>query len=214
VRKFILAIASALVIVTPLASMAMKHTINQSGLTFAPNTLTIVQGDTVEWVWAAGSHTVTNGNGASDPNAGTLFDESLNSANQIVEYVFSAAGTYPYFCRPHETFGMTGTITVDLPTGVRAPLAAATLRQNYPNPFAAATGIEYALPEPAVVTLRVYDVRGRLVATLQDGNVADGLHRAGWNGRDSTGKPAPAGIYFYRLESGAAVLTRKLVIVR
>lgn len=214
-RVSITVFAIALVIATPVASTATKHIVNQSSLSFVPNTLTIVQGDTVEWVWSGGSHTVTNGAGASDPNAGVLFDASLNSVNTTFQYVFTTPGTVPYFCRPHETLGMTGTITVDVPTGVRTPMAAvATLRQNYPNPFTASTEIEYVLPEPSAVTLRVYDARGRLVATLEDRRASDGVHRARWNGRDSNGRPAPAGIYFYRLATSVSVVTRKLVILR
>ena len=109
----------------------------------------------------------------------------------------------------------TGTITVDVATGVRTPLAsAATLRQNYPNPFTASTEIEYTLPERASIALRVYDVRGRVVATLDQGSRANGPHRAVWDGTTSSGRPTPTGIYFYRLESGTSVLTRKLVVLR
>ena len=86
--------------------------INQSGLTFDPDTITIQAGDTVEWNWSGGSHTVTSGTGAADPDVGLLFDEPLNSSNPTVSYTFDTAGDYPYFCRPHELCGMTGIIHV------------------------------------------------------------------------------------------------------
>jgi plastocyanin len=195
--------------------MAMKHIVDQVSLTFVPNTLTIVEGDTVQWVRSGGSHTVTNGTGASDPDVGTLFDAPLNFSNPTFEYVFTTAGTYPYFCRPHESSGMTGTITVDVATGARPPLAAGvTLRQNYPNPFNATTEIGYVLPQAGSVTLGVYDARGRRVATLENGVRSQGPHRAVWNGRTSDGGRVPTGIYFYRLQSGGFVMTKKLVILR
>jgi len=98
----LLAIASAV--------PAATFTVTQSGISFVPNDLTINVGDTVEWVWTGGFHTVTNGTGAADPAAGTLFDATLSGGN--FSYTFTSAGDVPYFCRPHETLGMTGIIRV------------------------------------------------------------------------------------------------------
>jgi plastocyanin len=208
-------LTSAMLVVLPMTATAMKHTVTQSSVTFVPNTLTVVEGDTVEWVHTGGTHTVTNGTGAIDPSAGSLFDASLNSATPTFQYVFTSAGMYPYFCRPHESLGMTGTITVDLATGVRAPaIAGVTLRQNYPNPFSTVTGIEYVLPRRTSVTLGVYDARGRRVATLASGTRSVGPHSAAWDGRTEEGRSAPAGIYFYRLEADGIAVTKKLVLVR
>ena len=98
--------------VLALAAVAGAATfqVTQSGTSFSPNDLTINTGDTVEWVWTGGFHTVTNGTGAADPNAGTMFDATLSGGN--FSYTFTTAGDVPYFCRPHETFGMTGIIRV------------------------------------------------------------------------------------------------------
>ena len=53
------------------------HIVNQSGLSFVPQDITITAGETVSWAWSSGIHTVTNGFGAADPNAGTHFDAPL-----------------------------------------------------------------------------------------------------------------------------------------
>ncbi len=87
------------------------HVVNQSGLTFVPDTLTITAGDTVEWHWATGSHTVTEGTPCTPAGGG--FSYNLNSGNPIVTHTFSTAGTVDYFCVPHCGLGMTGVITVD-----------------------------------------------------------------------------------------------------
>jgi len=87
--------------------------------------------------------------------------------------------------------------------------AAFALYQNYPNPFNPATTIGYALPNAAVVTLKIYDVFGREVATLADGPQAAGFHSVEWNASDLAG-----GVYFYRLQSGSEMLTRKLLLVK
>jgi plastocyanin len=191
------------------------HTVNQSNLTFSPASVNVVEGDTVRWVWTSLSHTVTNGTGSADPQVGALFDAPLNSVTPTFQYVFTTAGTFPYFCRPHEGFGMKGTIVVDIATDVRSPRASAvTLQQNYPNPFGGQTEIAYSLARESPVMLRVYDARGALVATLVSGQRPGGPHRVGWDGRDSAGRPAPNGVYFYRLESGATTVVRKLVVIR
>ena len=100
-------------------AQAALHVVDQVGLEFQPADLTVDQGDTVRWVWSGGTHTVTNGTGGDDDDAGTLFDASLTSGSTTFDYVFTAAGTYPYFCRPHEALGMKGTITVDETTPVQ-----------------------------------------------------------------------------------------------
>ncbi len=84
-----------------------------------------------------------------------------------------------------------------------------TLEQNYPNPFAASTTIEYALARPAEVRLEIYDVLGRRVATLVDGYRAAGTYEA------SVDMSARAsGMYIYRLQAGERILTRKMMRVR
>lgn len=72
-------------------------------------------GDTVEWVYASGSHTVTNGTGAADPLVSNLFDMPLNNSNTTASYTFDQEGDYDYFCRPHEGLGMKGVVSVVAP---------------------------------------------------------------------------------------------------
>ncbi|MFH0778144.1 MAG: plastocyanin/azurin family copper-binding protein [Candidatus Eisenbacteria bacterium] len=100
-----------LFLLAPLA-VARRWTVTQVNLTFTPDTVTVAVGDTVAWVWTSGSHTVTNGLGAADPDAGSMFDEFLNSSNPFVEFVFTQVGEVPYFCRPYEALGMKGRVFV------------------------------------------------------------------------------------------------------
>ena len=206
---------AAVLILLAIPAAATIHDVLQSGTTFVPDNLAISEGDTVRWIWSAGSHTVTSGTGAADPQVGALFDAPLNSSNTIFQYVFGTAGSYPYFCRPHEFLNMKGTITVDVASGVRSPGATiVTLRHGHPNPFGARTSIEYTLRESGPIDLTVYDARGRLVAVLDEGFREAGAHVADWTGTDGNGNRRPAGIYFCRLRAGATVVTRKLVLVR
>jgi choice-of-anchor B domain-containing protein len=85
------------------------------------------------------------------------------------------------------------------------------LAQNFPNPWAAATEIRFAVPEKQHVQLSVFDVRGARVATLVDTELGAGFHRAAWDGRSFTGDRAAAGVYFYKLQTKQEIRTRKMV---
>jgi len=112
-RQVNVMLASLLIVAFASSAFATTHTINQTGITFSPADLTIVVGDEVQWVWSNGSHTVTSGTGPSDPNVGNLFDDPLNTGATMVSYTFTMAGDYPYFCRPHFDFDMTGVVHVE-----------------------------------------------------------------------------------------------------
>ena len=88
------------------------------------------------------------------------------------------------------------------------------LLQNYPNPFNPTTKIEYTLPAPAHVRLDVFNILGQRVITLADEARQPGRHLHVWDGRDRNGRPLPSGLYFYRLEAGALVATRKMLLLK
>jgi endonuclease I len=89
------------------------------------------------------------------------------------------------------------------------------LSQNLPNPFSARTTIGFDLARREQVTLRIYDVTGRMVRTLANGNVLEsGSHRMEWNGRDEGGTQLQAGLYFCRLVAGPVSQTRRMVLAR
>jgi hypothetical protein len=107
-------------------------------------------------------------------------------------------------------------------TDASAPLAyRSRLGQNHPNPFNPSTLIPYVVGGEAEagtsphVTLRIYDVAGRLVATLVDETQTPGRHEAEWNGGGAAGATAPSGIYFYRLTiGGREAFTRKMLLLK
>ena len=88
------------------------------------------------------------------------------------------------------------------------------LHPNFPNPFNPMTTIRFDLPSAGLVRLSVYDVAGRLVRTLVDGDLPAGSQEAVWNGRDSSGRGVGSGSYLARLEFGGQVQTVRMGLVR
>jgi len=88
------------------------------------------------------------------------------------------------------------------------------LAQNFPNPFNPSTTIRFDMKAKGPVTIRIYDVAGRLVRALVDEVRDAGSHAAVWDGRNGTGAEVASGIYFYKMETAGFLATRKLVLLR
>jgi hypothetical protein len=101
-------------------------------------------------------------------------------------------------------------------TGAGDPVLpdAFALGQNVPNPFNPTTTIRYHVPAGGAVTLRVYDVSGRLVRTLVDGHQTPGSKSVIWNGADDRGHGVSSGVYFYRMEAPGFSKTRKMLLLQ
>ncbi len=105
---------------------------------------------------------------------------------------------------------------IDTPTGVvdnNAPTVFA-LGQNFPNPFNPTTTIGYTLPEDGIVTVKVYDILGRHVTTLIDGQRAAGNYSVMWNATDLDGRAVSAGVYFYTIKSGSFSDTKRMRLLK
>lgn len=89
-----------------------------------------------------------------------------------------------------------------------------TLYRAQPNPFMATTNISYGIANPGEITLKIYDLTGRLVKTLVNTNQKPGTYTVKWHGTDDNGKLLPSGIYFYRLETNSFTNTKKIILVR
>ena len=88
------------------------------------------------------------------------------------------------------------------------------LRQNRPNPFRARTSIRFELPRPGKVRLTIYDVMGRLIRTVVDGDLPAGEHEVSWDARDNGGNLVSSGVYVARIEAEGFTSTRKLLRMR
>ena len=102
-------------------------------------------------------------------------------------------------------------------TRVEAPPKETVLLANYPNPFNPETWIPYQLSAAAEVTVTIHSSDGKLIRTLELGQVPAGTYQnrsraAYWDGRNAAGEPVASGVYFYTLSAGDFSATRKMVI--
>ncbi|EFK97144.1 hypothetical protein LDC_0818, partial [sediment metagenome] len=99
-------------------------------------------------------------------------------------------------------------------SGVEDPAATGVELRNRPNPFGASTRLEFVLPEAAPVRLDVYDVTGRHVAKLAEGERAAGRHAVEWNGETERGERARGGVYYGVLTAGRSRTVARMVLSR
>jgi hypothetical protein len=111
-----------------------------------------------------------------------------------------------------------GALAAVVPTGVdddAVPTPSATrIASVHPNPFNPSTRIAFELRARSHVEIAIYDVSGRRIAVVVDGEMGAGRHEAVWHGRTAAGGAVASGIYFCTLRAGDAFETRKIVLVR
>ena len=88
------------------------------------------------------------------------------------------------------------------------------LHQNYPNPFNPTTTIKFDIPEPTYISLKIYNLMGQEVRSLNNKWLPTGSHRLIWNGKDQQGIPVSTGVYIYRLQSQEFQQTRKMLLLK
>jgi len=129
----------------------------------------------------------------------------LNLTNQpvrIYEDIGNTGVIHDTLTLANQVTGVKEQLTLGIPQEFR-------LEQNYPNPFNPSTTIRYGLPSRTHVTLTVFNTLGQQVARLVNANMDAGYHEATFDGSRLS-----SGVYFYRIEAGSFVQTRKLLLLR
>jgi hypothetical protein len=146
--------------------------------------------------------------------SGTYNNEVLE-LDQLVRYSFvlvttgwNASGPLP-----EETIDVSFDAFARSGNGTKVQETAASnhrflLSANYPNPFNPSTDISFQIPETGRVRLSVFNLTGQKVATLADEVMSVGVHHARFEAGD-----LPSGVYFYRLETGSQLSTRKMILL-
>jgi hypothetical protein len=88
------------------------------------------------------------------------------------------------------------------------------IKQNYPNPFNTQTVISYGCPKKSKVCIQIFDITGRIVKTLIDQTVAAGYHEVTWEGENKFDRKTSNAVYFYRIQAGDFIATKKMIFLR
>ena len=140
---------------------------------------------------------------------------TVNDENTLVIHSPTVANIYlqEFAARYHEAGG-SGPILASVEDIAGAPRPNVIL-EAFPNPFNPTLNLRYVLTSPGMVSLRVYDVSGRLVKTLQENHSElPGFHSIPWDGKDSSGKNLGSGVYVVRIEAGKAARSEKVVLLK
>jgi plastocyanin len=196
--KNLILITSVLFAYCSSLSAQTQHTITMGAMTFIPANMSINEGDEIIWSNTSSNvHTSTSGTNCTSDG---LWDSGNINPGATFSRVFSAAGTYPYYCIYHCSSGMTGTITVQQVTGTiqKAENSSLKISKVFPNPVEDFTILEYTLKNPSKVKIEIVNNTGMVVKTFSPENTA-GENRFSMNLSD-----LPSGIYYCFLISDNA----------
>jgi hypothetical protein len=132
-----------------------------------------------------------------------------SSPTYTIHTQFGSVNTAFYYVWDFDQ-GMVSSIDEETGIVIRNP----NLRENYPNPFNPTTTLTFELPKQMKVKLVVYDVLGREVITLVNGDQKAGVHSVIWNGINKFGNQVSSGVYFYRMITDNYSRTLKMVLMK
>ncbi|MBT8378513.1 MAG: T9SS type A sorting domain-containing protein [Ignavibacteria bacterium] len=184
------------------------HIVEVIDFDFIPMNVNAAVGDTIEWQWVEGDHTTT-----SDSTSGqNVWDAVIDQFNPTFRFVITAPGVHSYHCTPHIALGMVGTITATQVNSISYldnPLDDFVLNQNYPNPFNPTTTINFSIPQTSNVKLQVFNSIGENVQTLVNRELSAGNYNYEWGAKEFT-----SGIYFYTIQTGDFIETKKMILLK
>jgi hypothetical protein len=163
-------------------------------------------------------------NGATDGTP-TIADIDLDGANELRlatgtqdVRIWNVLGTkveWGTFAHDRWRTGLYGFVPPDIGVNEGRGVAIDRFRlfQNMPNPFALLTTVRYDVPVSTRVSLKVYDVSGRLVTTLVNRHMSKGSYEVSWKGKNYEGRHVTRGVYFYRLETEEFQTAKKLILL-
>jgi len=205
-KRFILAFIFAAIC---LNAFSTTWQIVNSGFSFSPATLTIQQGDNVNFSISQDhdavevSATVWNANGNSPAIGFSVpFGGGNVSASQL------SVGTHYYVCTPHASFGMKGRIIVTPISGLPENKALNDI-QVYPNPVIDKLNVQFDLSESSAFEIKLFDLQGKLVRILLSKTQLNGLFVQSFNLAGETAQ----GVYLVKMTLGERSTFRKVVVL-
>jgi aminopeptidase N len=134
----------------------------------------------------------------------------MNDVNsQLFSFYFNRQPTTVLFDPNNDIVLKTATLAVGINNESKVTPDKFAVYQNYPNPFNPMTSIKFDLPKNTFVTLKVYDILGKEMATLINENRAAGSYNVDWNASFY-----PSGVYFYKLEAKDFTETKRMLLIK
>jgi len=153
--------------------------------------------------------TLQKGDGSYYMEGGAIDDSPITSFNSIVVGIGDGATATSMFLTDVQATMVDEEIPNDIESFESLIPTHFALKQNYPNPFNPSTTIEYALPQNTDVSLKVYDIRGRLVKELVNGPQNAGYYKITYDASDLS-----SGIYFFEIRAGEFVNVKKMMLLK
>lgn len=139
-----------------------------------------------------------------------LFFNLKNATNTsgLIKSTYSINGTA---AKVGPSYGSSSLTDVELEKEIPTVFS---VEQNYPNPFNPTTTIKYALPKAGLVSIKIYDILGRLVKTLVNTEMLAGKFNVVWDGDNQFGHKVASGTYFYQVINGSNVISKKMLLIK
>ncbi len=197
---------AVLLLIISLPSKAATVMVNVEDFEFDPSSFTINVGDEVMWMWdnSAGQHTTTSTN---IPAGAASWDQEIKSSTPVFSYIATVPGNYDYVCLFHESMGMVGHFTVTGTTGINNASVMPAFSIYHANAVNGELNISYGVTQNSKLDLRIYDITGKTAGTFFSANKIAGTYNEKF---PLTG--LNRGIYFIRLETSGAIVTKKILI--
>jgi Zn-dependent metalloprotease len=153
---------------------------------------------------------------AEDDRLVSLTDDPLVTVDRFLDKSAQSNGLYRYRMVIRSSQGAEETAAeIEIRRGESPGLPShAALAQNTPNPFNPRTVIRFDLPQATRVRLSIYDLTGRRIISLVDGERGAGRHQVVWNGITEAGRNAPSGVYVYRIEAGTFTAVKRMLLLK
>jgi plastocyanin len=135
-----------------LRAKAAIHMVSVADFTFSPPSMNVNVGDTVQWMWASGTHTTTS---TSIPSGAPSWNSNINSVTTFFSYIVTQPGIYNYVCTIHP--GMSGSFTASL-VGISENTGVSAFNWFFSD--TRQITISLNLPKPAALNIRLYDIVG------------------------------------------------------
>ncbi len=154
---------------------------------------------------------------APEPNERGWKDTAVMNPHEVTRVIakFDRAGRYVWHCHilSHEDHEMMRPYEV-LPRGGHAELVEQPPVSGGFYVYARGTDLQFAIDRQGPVRIRIFNVLGQQVRDLGTASFPAGTHHVAWDGRDASGRQAPSGVYFYRVEAGERAAAAKTAIIR